>query len=109
MKKFLSFGLRKSCQNDEIKNNEMGGSCSASGGNNKCFKAQLHVRRKRTLEGIPEGNETKNKIQLTQDAVIWRQCRDSKEHLASLLDRELIELDSDCQLFKQDFTACIWV
>ena len=72
MRNFLSFVLLKSCQNDEIKNNEMGESCSASGGDNKCFKPWIqYVGRKRNLEGILERNETKNKIQLAQNAVIW--------------------------------------
>ena len=71
MRNFLSFVLLKSCQNDEIKNNKMGESCSASGGDKNCFKPWIqYVGRKRNLEGILERNETKNKIQLAQDAVI---------------------------------------
>jgi len=57
MRNFLSFVLQNSCQNDEIKN-EMGESCRASGGDNKCFKPQLeHAGHKRNLEGVPEGME----------------------------------------------------
>ena len=33
----------------------------------------------------------------------------SRKNLFSLLDRGLIELDSDCQLFKQNLTASSWV
>ena len=112
MRIFLSFGFQKNCQNDDIKNNETGESCSCtSGGDSKCFVPQLqNVRRERSLERILEGNETKNmNNQLAQDAAIWWQCAESNEHLISLLDRELIELDSDCQFFKQDFTASSWV